>query len=136
MLHNQPQGWRTFIRYTALVWCLGAFLLSQFQQHFQHQLIHTHEHEAHHSAADEADECHVSIFHAGAPNACDHPTHLSQIHQDCDWCDFFLYSFWRTSPKKPIAKLQPISSEVFVYTPLATLSSWECTRSRAPPKLV
>lgn len=135
MLHNKQQGWRMFFRYTALVWCLSAFLLSQFQQHFQHQLIHTHEHEAHHSAADEADECHVSIFHAGAPNACDHPTHLSQPHQDCDWCDFFLYSFWPSNQSNGLPGQWEISAEVFVYFPLETAPRWERTRNRAPPTL-
>lgn len=133
MLHKHQQGWRLFFRSIAMLLCLGAFALGQFQQSIRHQLKHSHEQGEHHSPKLEADACHVSIFHAGAANACDHPVHMSQDRQECDWCDSFLYSFWSLLEVSfndiPVA----IAEQAFYSVPFVQPISWERTRNRAPP---
>lgn len=121
------------VRISALLICLSAFLLGQYQQQIGHQLAHSHEQEKHHSPEQEADACHVSIFHAGAASACSHPTHLSHYHQDCDWCDAFLNSFWPSGDVQFRAVANSLATKKFAYTPLTDKVRWVRTRNRAPP---
>lgn len=74
---------------------LAAFLLllvylgGQYLPSLGHALLHTHVHVVH-TAADEQDACHRSIYHQDAVNGCDHPYHWLPAENSCEWPQHFL----------------------------------------------
>ena len=53
-----------------------------------HKLFHSHRHTIAHSAADEVNLCHRSIYH-DSDITCGHATHVS-AYEECAACDLFI----------------------------------------------
>jgi hypothetical protein len=70
---------------------LLIYLGGQYAPSLGHALLHAHPH-AHdaHTAADEQDACHRSIYHHDVVNGCDHPYHWLPEENICEWPQHFL----------------------------------------------
>ena len=135
MLQKQGKAGTSLLRLLGVVGCLLPFLLGQIQQSVYHQLEHSHLQEGQHTAADEADPCHLSIFHEGAANACDHPTHLSHSEQECQWCHSLLVPLSFSLKQLLIEAPRVPTLEVFHYEGISERSTLRTAPARGPPAI-
>lgn len=133
MLQKQNRAGVPFLRLVGVGCCLLPFLLGQFQQLVYHPMEHSHQQEQQHTAADEADACHRSIFHEGAAGACDHPTHLSHTEQECQWCHSLLVPLSFSLKQLLLDAPQMPSVEVFHYQGLMERPTLRTAPARGPP---
>lgn len=61
------------------------YLIGSLQLDSLHQILHQHDQSATHTEEAELNACHRAIFHLATENACDHPTHLTELKK-CPWC--------------------------------------------------
>jgi hypothetical protein len=74
---------------------IAAFLLSLYiagtiASDLVHQVVHEHQHEALHTAEQEKDPCHRSLYHHDT-NGCDHQAHVSKIEK-CKHCHILFHT--------------------------------------------
>jgi len=133
MLQKQNKASLSMLRLVCVGCCLLPFLLGQFQQLVYHPLVHSHQQEQQHTAADEADACHRSIFHEGVTDACDHPTHLSHAEQECQWSHSLLVSLSFSLKQLLLDAPQQPSSRGFYYRGLNERPAIRTAPARGPP---
>jgi hypothetical protein len=133
MLQKQGKANTSLLHLLGVGCCLLPFLLGQFQQLVFHQLEHSHLQTEQHTAADEADPCHRSIFHEGAADTCDHPTHLGHAEQECQWCHSLLLPLSFSLKQLLLEAPEAPASEVFFYQGLIERPTLRTAPARGPP---
>jgi hypothetical protein len=122
------------LRACSVLVLLFLYILGSVEIESLHSFSHEQEFSQLHSSENEADPCHISVYHEQRSQGCDHPTHVAKADK-CSLCDsqlhnahiflsvhFDIDSF---STLDPSVKEEPRSVEGF----------FSCLPGRAPPVL-
>jgi hypothetical protein len=92
MLKETIRGRRFSISVKGLcgVFLLLFYFIGNNQVNTFHNLYHDHSNLVTHTADQEKDPCHLSVYHYDGSNGCSHKEHLS-VNEKCDLCQPFIH---------------------------------------------
>jgi hypothetical protein len=70
---------------------IGVYFLGSVEVETLHTISHQEENAEIHSAENEENPCHISIYHKDIQDGCDHPTHVTK-NTKCSFCDTQLHT--------------------------------------------
>jgi len=108
------------------------YLIGSLQLDSLHQILHQHEESASHSEEAEQNACHRTIFHLATENACDHPTHLTELKK-CPWCQGTLHQDSGLAIATPVIHFSSIVPLDFDFNSPFKSISLSFASNRGPP---
>jgi hypothetical protein len=114
------------------VFLLLFYFIGNNQGNTFHNLFHDHNDLITHTADQEKDPCHLSVYHYGVSDGCSHKQHLS-VNDKCDLCHPFIHAdqlITFDSPGNPIKRSSICTDKPL---PQALLNVFIHLPSRAPP---
>lgn len=70
---------------------MGVYFLGSVEVETLHIISHQEENSEIHSTENEANPCHIRIYHKDIQDGCDHPTHVTK-NAKCSFCDTQLHT--------------------------------------------
>jgi hypothetical protein len=111
---------------------LTIYLAGSIQVDVLHQVLHAHDNAVAHTAEQEKDACHLSVYHQQKNKGCDHDAHFVK-RENCNFCHAVFHSEPIVLPHLSVKSFQfcVAATEKFKSFQLAEVDSH--LSPRAPP---
>lgn len=90
--------------FTALL-LLNIYLVGSIHTDVLHQFLHAHDNAVAHTAEQEKDACHLSVYHQQKNKGCDHGAHFVK-RENCNFCHAVFHSEPIVLPKLSVKSFQ------------------------------
>lgn len=118
---------------TAILLLLVIYLAGTVEISSFHAILHNAQDARElHSAVNETNSCHQSIYHNKKDKSCEHKSHII-ANKSCDLCQLFLESFHFASTKPADFFVISLESQQFETSSLLTSATLSYLTPRAPP---
>lgn len=111
---------------------IGVYLLGSVEVETFHAISHHQENAEIHSAKNEANPCHISIYHKNVQDGCDHRTHVTK-NTKCSFCSTQLHNTHLLSEDVSPSALISFTTHWVDESSDSSDSFVSYTQGRAPP---